>query len=56
MNPKAVLRPSRRSASALKNVKGPVVLVGHFHGGSVISDADADNPEVKALVYFGGSP
>jgi predicted alpha/beta hydrolase family esterase len=29
---------------------GPVVLVGHSHGGSVITDAGAD-PKVSALVY-----
>ncbi|MFC9285257.1 alpha/beta fold hydrolase [Streptomyces sp. NPDC057052] len=38
--------------SYLKSVKGPIVLVGHSYGGSVISDAAADNPEVKALVYI----
>ncbi|MFG3028870.1 alpha/beta fold hydrolase [Streptomyces sp. NPDC048253] len=38
--------------SFLKSVKGPVVLVGHSYGGTVISDAAAGNPEVKALVYI----
>ncbi|MET9564049.1 alpha/beta fold hydrolase [Streptomyces tauricus] len=38
--------------SYLKSVKGPIVLVGHSYGGSVISDAAADNPKVKALVYI----
>ncbi|MFH9675768.1 alpha/beta fold hydrolase [Streptomyces sp. NPDC017405] len=38
--------------SYLKTVKGPIVLVGHSYGGSVISDAAAGNPEVKALVYI----
>jgi pimeloyl-ACP methyl ester carboxylesterase len=37
--------------SFLKSVKGPVVLVGHSYGGTVISDAAAGNPAVKALVY-----
>jgi pimeloyl-ACP methyl ester carboxylesterase len=35
----------------LKTVPGPVVLVGHSYGGSVISVASANAPNVKALVY-----
>jgi pimeloyl-ACP methyl ester carboxylesterase len=35
----------------LKTVPGPVVLVGHSYGGSVISVASAHAPNVKALVY-----
>src|SRR6201988_849272 len=35
----------------LKTVSGPVVLVGHSYGGSVISVAAANAPNVKALVY-----
>ena len=35
----------------LKTVPGPVILVGHSYGGSVISVASADAPNVKALVY-----
>ncbi|MFQ6146824.1 alpha/beta fold hydrolase [Streptomyces seoulensis] len=37
--------------SVLDTVKGPVILVGHSYGGSVISQAAAGDPEVKALVY-----
>ncbi|MDO0924035.1 alpha/beta hydrolase [Streptomyces sp. TG1A-8] len=37
--------------SYLRSVKGPIVLVGHSYGGSVISDAAAGNSQVKALVY-----
>ncbi|MFF1868182.1 alpha/beta fold hydrolase [Kitasatospora herbaricolor] len=37
--------------SVLDGVKGPKVLVGHSYGGSVISAAGANDPEVKALVY-----
>ncbi|MFK0158506.1 alpha/beta fold hydrolase [Streptomyces sp. NPDC090493] len=37
--------------SVLKSVSGPVVLVGHSYGGSVISEAAVDSPQVKALVY-----
>jgi len=36
----------------LKNVIGPVVLVGHSYGGAVITAAGAANPNVKALVYI----
>ncbi|MGW1781874.1 alpha/beta fold hydrolase [Streptomyces sp. NPDC002143] len=31
---------------------GPSVLVGHSYGGAVITNAAADNPDVKALVYI----
>ncbi|GAA4960018.1 pimeloyl-ACP methyl ester carboxylesterase [Nonomuraea thailandensis] len=37
--------------SVLDHVKGPKILVGHSYGGSVISTAGANDPEVKALVY-----
>ncbi|MFE1310614.1 alpha/beta fold hydrolase [Streptomyces sp. NPDC058755] len=36
--------------SVLDHVKGPKILVGHSYGGSVISQAAADDPQVKALV------
>ncbi|MGW1888511.1 alpha/beta fold hydrolase [Streptomyces sp. NPDC001970] len=39
-------------ASVLKSVKGPIVLVGHSYGGAVITNAAADNLNVKALVYI----
>ena len=32
--------------------KGPMVVVGHSYGGSVISGAASGNPNVKALVYL----
>ncbi|MEV0346022.1 alpha/beta hydrolase [Nonomuraea sp. NPDC050680] len=35
----------------LRTVSGPVVLVGHSYGGSVITNAAAGDPDVKALVY-----
>ncbi|MEU9315056.1 alpha/beta hydrolase [Streptomyces sp. NPDC048295] len=37
--------------SVLDSIKGPIVLVGHSYGGSVISSAAAGNPRVKSLVY-----
>ncbi|MEV7117374.1 alpha/beta fold hydrolase [Kitasatospora griseola] len=38
--------------SVLDSVHGPVVLVGHSYGGSVITQAAAGDPDVKALVYI----
>jgi pimeloyl-ACP methyl ester carboxylesterase len=38
-------------ASLLKSIQGPIVLVGHSYGGSVITSAARDNKNVKALVY-----
>ena len=38
--------------SVLDSVDGPVVLVGHSYGGSVITQAAAGDPDVKALVYI----
>ncbi|MER5937875.1 alpha/beta hydrolase [Streptomyces sp. NPDC001928] len=38
--------------SVLGNVRGPIVLAGHSYGGSVISEAAAGDPDVKALVYI----
>ena len=49
------LRGPHGDAAALRTVldhiKGPKILVGHSYGGSVISEAAADDPQVKALVY-----
>ncbi|GAA1559999.1 alpha/beta hydrolase [Kribbella lupini] len=36
----------------LRDIKGPVVLVGHSYGGAVITNAAAGDPDVKALVYL----
>lgn len=38
-------------SAIVASIKGPVVLVGHSYGGSVISAAAADMPNVKALVF-----
>jgi pimeloyl-ACP methyl ester carboxylesterase len=38
-------------ASVVDSVQGPVVLVGHSYGGSVISNAATGKANVKALVY-----
>lgn len=37
--------------SVLDHIKGPKILVGHSYGGSVISEAAANDPEVKGLVH-----
>lgn len=39
-------------AAYLKTISGPIVLVGHSYGGSVISEAAAGNSDVRALVYI----
>lgn len=39
---------------ALDAIKGPIVLVGHSYGGSVITHAAAGKANVKALVYVAG--
>jgi pimeloyl-ACP methyl ester carboxylesterase len=41
-------------ASIFEAVEGPIVLVGHSYGGSVISSAARNNQDVKALVYVAG--
>ncbi|MFE3414024.1 alpha/beta fold hydrolase [Streptomyces mirabilis] len=38
--------------SFLASISGPVVLVGHSYGGSVITNAATGNAAVKALVYI----
>ncbi|WP_010188228.1 alpha/beta fold hydrolase [Sphingomonas sp. PAMC 26605] len=38
-------------ADLVKSLDGPVVLVGHSYGGSVISEAAFRQPNVKALVF-----
>jgi pimeloyl-ACP methyl ester carboxylesterase len=40
--------------TVLGSIKGPVVLVGHSYGGSVISNAANGRDNVKALVYIDG--
>src|SRR5215218_6521505 len=50
------LRGVSSDAEALRglvdHVQGPVVLVGHSYGGSVISEAASGDPKVRALVYI----
>jgi pimeloyl-ACP methyl ester carboxylesterase len=42
---------SETVADFLKTLSGPIVLVGHSYGGSVITNAAAGDPNVKGLVY-----
>lgn len=38
----------------LAQIQGPIVLVGHSYGGTVITNGATGNEQVKALVYVGG--
>jgi pimeloyl-ACP methyl ester carboxylesterase len=40
--------------SVLAQIPGPIVLVGHSYGGTVITNGATGNDQVKALVYVGG--
>jgi pimeloyl-ACP methyl ester carboxylesterase len=37
--------------SVLNRIEGPIILVAHSYGGAVITQAGAEEPKVKALVY-----
>jgi pimeloyl-ACP methyl ester carboxylesterase len=37
--------------SVLDRIQGPLILVAHSYGGAVITQAGADEPKVKGLVY-----
>ncbi len=41
-------------SSLLDTITGPVILVGHSYGGSIITVAATGKPNVKALVYVSG--
>ncbi len=41
-------------ADVLATIDGPVILVGHSYGGSVISEAATGKSNVKALIYVSG--
>ncbi|WP_121709281.1 alpha/beta hydrolase [Streptomyces sp. E5N91] len=49
------LRGPHYDATALRglldHIKGPKIVVGHSYGGNVISEAAANDPDIKALVY-----
>lgn len=48
---RSVSGDARYAASVIDKIAGPVVLVGHSYGGSVISNAAVGQSKVKALVY-----
>jgi pimeloyl-ACP methyl ester carboxylesterase len=48
---RGVASDSAYLASYLKTVSGPLVLVGHSYGGTVITNAATGNDQIKALVY-----
>jgi pimeloyl-ACP methyl ester carboxylesterase len=55
-NPLRSLRTdSEYVSSVLATIKGPIVLVGHSYGGSVITNAAVGHSNVKALVYVDGT-
>jgi pimeloyl-ACP methyl ester carboxylesterase len=41
-------------SSVITSISGPVILVGHSYGGSVITEAATGKSSVKALVYVSG--
>lgn len=54
-NPLRGLATDAQSVSDLvRTIEGPVVLVAHSYGGSVISNVDADAGEIAGLVYVNG--
>jgi len=48
---RSVSGDARYTASVLDSIHGPVVLVGHSYGGTVISNAAVGKSNVAALVY-----
>ncbi len=54
-NPLRGLAADARAVSdVVRTVEGPVVLVGHSYGGSVITNVAADAGEITGLVYVAG--
>jgi pimeloyl-ACP methyl ester carboxylesterase len=41
--------------SILETIDGPIVLVGHSYGASVVTNAATGDPDVRALVFVNGS-
>src|SRR4051794_16856097 len=42
------------TASSLRSIKGPVILVGHSYGAAVVNEAALGSKNVKALVAIAG--
>ncbi|MFE9694266.1 alpha/beta fold hydrolase [Micromonospora sp. NPDC005806] len=51
---RGVAHDAAQVKALLQSIDGPIILVGHSYGGSVISTAATGNPNVKALVYVAG--
>lgn len=51
---RGVANDSAAVAAIVRSVEGPVVLVGHSYGGTVITQAANGNGNVRALVYVAG--
>lgn len=51
---RGVVSDAASVAAVIRSIGGPVVLVGHSYGGSVITEAAGGNAHVKALVYVAG--
>jgi pimeloyl-ACP methyl ester carboxylesterase len=51
-NPLRSVKSDAQSVSAIvKSIKGPVILVGHSYGGSVITNVGNDAKNIKGLVF-----
>jgi pimeloyl-ACP methyl ester carboxylesterase len=51
---RGVAADAAAASNLVRAVDGPVVLVGHSYGGSVISNVAADSGEIASLVYVAG--
>lgn len=51
---RGVRTDARYVTDVVRTVEGPVVLVGHSYGGSVITDVARDAGEIVGLVYVAG--
>jgi pimeloyl-ACP methyl ester carboxylesterase len=50
-NLRGVASDAAAVSALVRSIRGPVILVGHSYGGSVISAAAGDAPNVRALVF-----
>jgi pimeloyl-ACP methyl ester carboxylesterase len=51
---RSVAADAQSVSDVVRSIEGPVVLVAHSYGGSVISNVDADAGEITGLVYVDG--
>jgi pimeloyl-ACP methyl ester carboxylesterase len=50
--PTGLADDARHLGESLRRIPGPLVLCGHSYGGTVISEADLDQAQVRRLVYL----